>query len=92
VGCLRQHGIADLTELPEGDWFCNSECERIYDTLQGFVNKGQQAIPEYQILGNKAGGGDQQRTWQLLRGRQGRADNGKVLAAAVDILSVRLFQ
>lgn len=89
VGCLREHGVADLSSLPEGDWFCGGECARISGALQGLVERGPQALPQYCMVGGKPVGDGRERTWQLLRGRQGSKDNGKVLAAAVDILSVR---
>ena len=81
--------MADLSELPEGDWFCGGECARISGALQGLVARGPQALPQYVMAGGKPVGDGRERTWQLLRGRQGSKDNGKVLAAAVDILSVR---
>ncbi|GAQ87364.1 PHD finger family protein [Klebsormidium nitens] len=87
VGCLREHGVADLSELPEGDWFCGGECARISAQLQALLERGPQALPNYVMAGGKPVDDGRERTWQLLRGRQGSKDNGKVLAAAVDILS-----
>lgn len=48
-----------------------------------------QPLPNYVMAGGKPVDDGRERTWQLLRGRQGSKENGKVLAAAVDILSVR---
>lgn len=42
MGCLREHGVADLSELPEGDWFCGGECARISGQLQALLERGPQ--------------------------------------------------
>ncbi|CAL5050326.1 unnamed protein product [Urochloa decumbens] len=40
VGCLKEHNMADLTALPEGAWYCSTDCVRINQTLQDLLNRG----------------------------------------------------
>ncbi|OWM73735.1 hypothetical protein CDL15_Pgr026839 [Punica granatum] len=46
VGCLRDHKIANLKELPEGKWFCCSDCERIHSALESYVVRGDEKLPD----------------------------------------------
>ncbi|RVX20011.1 Increased DNA methylation 1 [Vitis vinifera] len=34
VGCLREHDMDDLKEVPKGKWFCCHDCKRINSSLQ----------------------------------------------------------
>lgn len=45
VGCLKIHGMDDLKEKPEGDWFCCSKCIAIHATLQYVLSIGAQELP-----------------------------------------------
>ncbi|KAF7818694.1 increased DNA methylation 1-like isoform X2 [Senna tora] len=47
VGCLRDHKMAYLKELPEGKWFCCLDCNRIHSTLQKFLVWGAERLPDY---------------------------------------------
>ncbi|KAI9107239.1 hypothetical protein K1719_021848 [Acacia pycnantha] len=46
VGCLRDHKMAYLKELPEGDWFCCTDCNRIHSTLRKFLIRGTEKLPD----------------------------------------------
>ncbi|KAL5580147.1 hypothetical protein UlMin_012589 [Ulmus minor] len=47
VGCLKDHGMQDLQELPEGKWFCTPGCERIHLCLQKLIIYGEESLPEF---------------------------------------------
>lgn len=49
VGCLREHKMHYLKELPEGDWLCSSGCEKIHSTLKDLVEHGEQMLPKHLI-------------------------------------------
>lgn len=40
VGCLKEHNMADLTALPEGAWYCSTDCVRINQTMQDLLSRG----------------------------------------------------
>ncbi|CAI0426802.1 unnamed protein product [Linum tenue] len=44
VGCLRERGLCDLKEIPEGKWFCCNECYRIYVALQKSISSGVRTV------------------------------------------------
>ncbi|CAN6192306.1 unnamed protein product [Urochloa humidicola] len=44
VGCLKEHNMADLTTLPEGAWYCSTDCVRINQTLQDLLNRGGEPV------------------------------------------------
>ncbi|KAK7392515.1 hypothetical protein VNO78_20957 [Psophocarpus tetragonolobus] len=46
VGCLRDHKMAYLKELPEGDWFCCDDCSRIHSTLENLLVRVAERLPE----------------------------------------------
>lgn len=46
VGCLKDHNMADLTELPGGKWFCSMDCGRIDSALQNLLDRGAEKLPE----------------------------------------------
>ncbi|KAL1822636.1 hypothetical protein ACET3Z_009414 [Daucus carota] len=45
VSCLRDVGLCDLKELPKDKWFCCSDCNGIYSTMQSLVLKGIEMVP-----------------------------------------------
>ncbi|CAL1399143.1 unnamed protein product [Linum trigynum] len=49
VGCLRERGLCDLKEIPEGKWFCCNECYRIYVALQKSISSGVQTVSDSQL-------------------------------------------
>ncbi|WVZ78339.1 hypothetical protein U9M48_026069 [Paspalum notatum var. saurae] len=44
VGCLKEHNMADLTALPEGAWYCSTDCVRINKTLQDLLSRGGEPV------------------------------------------------
>ncbi|KAK6936126.1 Zinc finger, PHD-finger [Dillenia turbinata] len=44
VGCLKEHGMDDLKELPVGDWFCCRVCNNIHSALQEKVICGEEKL------------------------------------------------
>ncbi|XP_027352521.1 uncharacterized protein LOC113863222 isoform X2 [Abrus precatorius] len=46
VGCLRDHKMAYLKELPEGNWLCCNDCARIHSTLENLLVRGAERLPE----------------------------------------------
>ncbi|XP_071698838.1 increased DNA methylation 1-like isoform X2 [Rutidosis leptorrhynchoides] len=49
VGCLSQHNMAKLEELPRGNWFCDVACERLYNVVKGFVVCCPERVPDFII-------------------------------------------
>ncbi|KAL9296814.1 hypothetical protein ACSQ67_022710 [Phaseolus vulgaris] len=45
IGCLKDHNMQNIEELPEGDWFCCSDCEHIKTTLVNLVASGEENLP-----------------------------------------------
>ncbi|CAM6033237.1 unnamed protein product [Sphagnum compactum] len=99
VGCLKELGLANLTELPEGDWFCGQDCKHIHSILSLLVANGPEPVADSivgQVLERKQQQEDDSRNgdvrkkqsffeWQLLHGRRGDSTNGRTLAEAVEI-------
>ncbi|KAK7284960.1 hypothetical protein RJT34_19714 [Clitoria ternatea] len=46
VGCLRDHKMAYLKELPEGNWLCCNDCMRIHSTLENLLLGGAERLPD----------------------------------------------
>ncbi|XP_050239000.1 uncharacterized protein LOC126688368 isoform X2 [Mercurialis annua] len=46
VGCLKENNMEDLKELPKGNWFCCSECNRIHSALEKLVVQGDEKLPD----------------------------------------------
>ncbi|MCO5608307.1 hypothetical protein L7F22_062513 [Adiantum nelumboides] len=96
VGCMKERGVADLQELPAGEWFCCSDCKHIHNVLEGLVISGPQPVwgggdlGKQQEAANTGGNLNFQGsevTWQLLHGRRGNPANGKMLAEAASIFT-----
>ncbi|KAL2643333.1 hypothetical protein R1flu_010920 [Riccia fluitans] len=94
VGCLKEHGLANLTELPEGEWFCGKDCQHIHGILHLLVINGMEpvagSIVSKVIERSKIGDASQEPSrfaWQLLHGRRGDPQNGKTLTEAAAIFS-----
>ncbi|KAJ4788421.1 Acyl-CoA N-acyltransferase with RING/FYVE/PHD-type zinc finger protein [Rhynchospora pubera] len=49
VGCLRDHKMADLKELPEGEWFCSSDCNVMHGALKEVILGGSQSLTSSDI-------------------------------------------
>lgn len=46
VGCLKKNKMADLKELPSGQWFCCSDCNRIHSALQNLLVSGAEKLTD----------------------------------------------
>ncbi|XP_074349536.1 uncharacterized protein LOC141689220 isoform X1 [Apium graveolens] len=46
VGCLKKNKMADLKELPSGEWFCCSDCKRIHSDLQNLLVSGAEKLTD----------------------------------------------
>ncbi|KAL0408827.1 UNVERIFIED_CONTAM: hypothetical protein Sradi_1817100 [Sesamum radiatum] len=97
VGCLKERGMDDLKELPEGKWFCSADCEWIHTILQKLSNAGAEELPDssLDILKKKlvrnnmvADAGIDVR-WRLLRGKDSSREDRALLSQVVAIFHVR---
>ncbi|XP_057860467.2 uncharacterized protein LOC131069144 [Cryptomeria japonica] len=90
VGCLRDHGMADLKELPEGEWFCTSDCKSIHSALKKLVQHGPKTIPK-ELIKKQINNDEEQLgtniSWQLLYGKTGDNDKSALLSEAAAIFS-----
>ncbi|CAA7038890.1 unnamed protein product [Microthlaspi erraticum] len=101
VGCLKEHNIADLEELPEEKWFCSHGCtnintklgslierrgEKLNDNFLSFVMKKQN--PNEESCPDDKTSPDIR--WRVLSGKLTSSDDTKaLLAKAVSILHER---
>ncbi|CAL5200687.1 unnamed protein product [Lathyrus oleraceus] len=46
VGCLKEHNMQNLEELPEGNWFCCTSCSQIHSSLVNLVASGENCLPD----------------------------------------------
>ncbi|XP_058779758.1 uncharacterized protein LOC131653585 [Vicia villosa] len=46
VGCLKEHNMQNLEELPEGNWFCSTGCSQIHSSLVNLVASGENYLPD----------------------------------------------
>ncbi|PRW56093.1 Nucleosome-remodeling factor subunit BPTF isoform A [Chlorella sorokiniana] len=75
VGCLKKCGKCDLDAVPEGEWHCSEECERIRAHINAAIQGQQMDIPGYPS-----------HTWQVFRGKDGRSATAWALRSAQEIL------
>ncbi|XP_008779219.1 uncharacterized protein LOC103698933 isoform X1 [Phoenix dactylifera] len=93
VGCLKEHKMADLKELPEGEWLCTSDCSRIHTALQKLLLRGAQPIPliDADVIRKKHDNNGFNRDantdirWRLLSGKTADAESRLLLSKAVAI-------
>lgn len=93
VGCLKDHNMADLTELPEGKWFCSIDCGRIESSLENLLVRGVEKLPEplLDIIRKKNmqigsdSGTDLEVSWRLLSGKIASPETRSLLSQAVAI-------
>uniref|UniRef100_A0A7N0ZV51 PHD-type domain-containing protein n=1 Tax=Kalanchoe fedtschenkoi TaxID=63787 RepID=A0A7N0ZV51_KALFE len=95
VGCLKDHGIADLKEEPKGDWFCCQGCERIHSSVLKLVANGEERLPDSLLSAiqknsehsKDSGSRDSiDVNWRILRGKTVSNESEPLLLTAVDIL------
>ncbi|KAJ1397768.1 Zinc finger, PHD-type [Sesbania bispinosa] len=46
VGCLKDHNMQILEVLPEGNWFCCSDCDQIHTDMLNLVARGEENLPD----------------------------------------------
>ncbi|XP_062227788.1 uncharacterized protein LOC133926064 [Phragmites australis] len=93
IGCLRSQWQVDLKELPEGEWFCCSNCSEIRSSLDKIISDGAQLLsePDMYIIRKKHETRDlcmdtiTDLRWRLLSGRNATEDGSLLLSAAVPI-------
>uniref|UniRef100_A0A7C9EC43 PHD-type domain-containing protein n=1 Tax=Opuntia streptacantha TaxID=393608 RepID=A0A7C9EC43_OPUST len=93
VGCLKDHNMADLTELPEGKWFCSVDCGRIDSALQNILDRGAEKLPESlmyiirkkQMQADSVCAADFGMSWRLLSGKIASPETRPLLSQAVAI-------
>ncbi|KAK9290995.1 hypothetical protein L1049_009178 [Liquidambar formosana] len=93
VGCLKDHKMADLKELPEGKWFCCVDCSRIHSTLQKLLVGGAEKLPDSLLTVMKKKheekGSDTNTDldvrWRLLSGKIASSETRSLLSQAVAI-------
>ncbi|KAJ9555454.1 hypothetical protein OSB04_010068, partial [Centaurea solstitialis] len=96
IGCLREHKIDDLKELPEGNWFCCVECDRIYSVLKDITSCGPEKVPDFlmDIIKKKWMESDADdftdvdMNWIVIRGKDAFQENNLLLKEAVHIFHV----
>nr|DAD28616.1 TPA_asm: hypothetical protein HUJ06_030084 [Nelumbo nucifera] len=97
VGCLREHNMADLKELPEGKWFCCTDCSRIHSALQKLLHRGSEKLPDSlsNIIKKKQeekgsnNDADLDVRWRLLSGKNASPETKLLLSKAVAIFHDR---
>ncbi|XP_065855384.1 uncharacterized protein [Euphorbia lathyris] len=97
VGCLRNHKMANLKELPKGKWFCCEDCGKIHSTVQKLILHGAEKLPE-SLLGvikkkNEEKGfeniNDIDVRWRLISGKLASPENKLLLSQALAIFQER---
>ncbi|XP_061352612.1 increased DNA methylation 1-like isoform X3 [Gastrolobium bilobum] len=93
VGCLRDHKIAYLKELPEGNWLCCSDCMRAHSTLENLLVREAERLPEslLGVINKKLVEKELQPIkdidvrWRLLNGKIASPETRPLLLEAVSI-------
>lgn len=89
VGCLRDHKLADLKELPKGKWFCTKGCCRISIALEKCVLRGPEELPDSITKLLKMKPEEPSRSynisWRLLSGKVASPESRSLLSKAVAI-------
>ncbi|KAM7528022.1 hypothetical protein LguiB_031432 [Lonicera macranthoides] len=93
VGCLKEHKMDDLKELPKGKWFCSADCSRIHSVLQKLVADGGEKLPDslLNVIKKKReekdseGSVDLDIRWRLLCGKMPSDETRVLLSKAVSI-------
>ncbi|CAI0469317.1 unnamed protein product [Linum tenue] len=93
VGCLRSHKMANLKELPKGEWFCCSECSSIHSSLQKLLSHGAEKLQDsvLNVMKNKyveKGLGTAENIdvrWRVVSGKFASPENKLLLSQALAI-------
>ncbi|PIA54925.1 hypothetical protein AQUCO_00901080v1 [Aquilegia coerulea] len=91
VGCLKDHKMADLKELPEGNWFCSGKCSWIHTAMKKLVKHGYENLPDsiLKVIKKKQeeaypnDGADVR--WRVLSGKTDCGESKSLLSTAVTI-------
>uniref|UniRef100_A0A5B6ZWC6 PHD-type domain-containing protein n=1 Tax=Davidia involucrata TaxID=16924 RepID=A0A5B6ZWC6_DAVIN len=97
VGCLKEHKMDDLKELPKGKWFCCTDCERIHSALQKLVVYGEEKLPDslLNVIKKKhletssESSANLDIRWRLLSGKMASDETRVLLSKAVAIFHDR---
>jgi N-acetylglutamate synthase-like GNAT family acetyltransferase len=99
VSCLKDKGVHDLNELPEGEWFCQKDCKVIDEILAQLVANGPESLSDSiisQLLESRqqqiGGEGNAESSspsfgWQILCGRGCDSANVQTLGEAANIFA-----
>ncbi|XP_073392642.1 uncharacterized protein [Physcomitrium patens] len=103
VSCLKDSGMDNLNELPEGEWFCQKGCKVIDEILTQLVAIGPESL-SHSIISElpenrqqksgvieKAESISPSFEWQILCGKGSSPANIQTLAEAVNIFTNGLF-
>ncbi|XP_057526493.1 uncharacterized protein LOC130805725 [Amaranthus tricolor] len=93
VGCMREQKMQNLKELPVGDWFCCSACERINYSLKELMKEGEKTLPDYlidrlkkKLIEKGSSGVHLDVRWRVLNGKKSYVDEIRAqLAKAVSV-------
>lgn len=93
VGCLRDHKMAFLKELPKGNWLCCNDCTRIHSTLENVLVRGAERLPKSLLAVIKKKQeekgldpiNDINVRWRLLSGKKASPETRPLLLEAVSI-------
>ncbi|KAK4763537.1 hypothetical protein SAY87_012975 [Trapa incisa] len=98
VGCLRDHKMANLKHLPEGKWFCCTDCQQIHSALESYVAQRGEKLPDSLMcvirtkLEEKGSVklGDLDISWRVLNGKMDSSDESRrLLSKSVSIFHER---
>ncbi|XP_023539466.1 uncharacterized protein LOC111800114 isoform X2 [Cucurbita pepo subsp. pepo] len=97
VGCLKDHKMAFLKELPKGKWFCSTDCTRIHSALQKLLIRGPEKLPDslLEAVSRKLGKNssdnkvDVDVSWRLISGKIASPETRLLLSEAIAIFHDR---
>ncbi|XP_068640064.1 uncharacterized protein [Aristolochia californica] len=96
VGCLREHKMGDLKELPKGKWFCCGDCCQIHTALEELILSGAEKLPipfldviKAKLANSSSNNADCDVRWRLLRGKLASPETRSLLSKAVGIFHDR---
>ncbi|KAJ6806030.1 uncharacterized protein M6B38_177175 [Iris pallida] len=92
VGCLKDHEMCDLKELPEGEWFCCAGCSEIHAALHKTLLRGLEPLQNFytDVIRKKCerkglSEDAAEVRWRLLSGKTSSNDTKLLLSEAVSI-------
>ncbi|XP_057955697.1 uncharacterized protein LOC131149343 [Malania oleifera] len=93
IGCLRDHNLGDLKELPAGTWFCCSSCCTIHAALEKLVARGEEELSDslFNVIKKKHEEKGREVSanldikWRIFRGKMATSETRAFLSRAVAI-------